>query len=200
MKLEEIYNYWKNPYDGHNTLEDYMEKEITIRRSKLILNIFNKFGIDKDKSILELGCNIGRNLNFLYKNDYKNLTGIDIRKEAIDTLKIIYPEMGTNIELYVSPIENIIGDLSDYDIIFTLAVLEHIHTDSEWIFKKIYNLTKDKLILIEDEKKLSWRHYPRQYKDIFESYGMKQMYEYNCSEEDGLDNNFYVRVFEKVKI
>src|SRR4030042_417388 len=88
-------------------------------------------------STLELGCNCGRNLKFLQDDGYTNLTGIDISQEAIDYSKKVYPEL--NAYLIVSPIEEIIDSfkLKSFDVVFTFAVLMHIHQHSAWVFNKI---------------------------------------------------------------
>lgn len=108
--------------------------------------------------------------------------------------------MASHTKIYNVPIEEIIKELRDgeFDIVFTMAVLEHIHTDSEWIFSEMVRITKDFLITIEDERGISWRHFPRNYKNVFESLRMKQIEEINCSEVDELGSDFFARIFKKV--
>ena len=45
---------------------------------------------NKDDSILDLGCNSGRHLNYLYNHGYKNLNGVDIMKSALDTFDKLF--------------------------------------------------------------------------------------------------------------
>ena len=52
--------------------------------------------------------------------------------------------------------------------------------------------------VIEDEVQLSPRHFPRKYGEIFENYGMKQLECMVCTGIEGLGNQYYLRVFEKV--
>jgi len=47
--------------------------------------------IPQNGKILEIGCNVGRNLNHLYENGFKQLTGIEISENAINALKRMYP-------------------------------------------------------------------------------------------------------------
>ena len=107
--------------------------------------------------------------------------------------------MAEHAQIFNGLIEDLIGTFSDneFDIIFTMAVLEHIHTDSEWIFSEMARIVNEIIITIEDEHEVSWRHFPRKYKEIFESLGMKQVEQINCSAEVGLNNNFVARVFRK---
>ena len=68
------------------------------------------------------------------------------------------------------PIEDAIISFKDneFDLIFTMAVLVHIHPDVEQLFEHIVRVTKEYLILIEDEISQTERHTPRSYKEVFE--------------------------------
>jgi hypothetical protein len=50
---------------------------------------------------------------------------------------------------------------------------------------------------IVDEKNVSERYFPRNYKEIFESFGLRQVYEQNCADVPELSCKFYARVFVK---
>lgn len=85
--------------------------------------------INKDSNILEIGCNVGRNLNYLYGQGYKNLTGIEINPNAIEVgrnhFKELYSDPSVNIS--VGPAKDFLSNNSNqYDAIFTLAVLQHM--------------------------------------------------------------------------
>jgi 2-polyprenyl-3-methyl-5-hydroxy-6-metoxy-1,4-benzoquinol methylase len=106
--------------------------------------------------------------------------------------------MAGHATIYNKPVEEVIKEFEDrqYDAVFTMAVLEHIHSDSEWVFEEIVQVSKKYLITMEDERTVSWRHFPRQYKKIFEKVGTKQIEEIQCNKEDhGLGSSFYARVF-----
>ncbi|GEL78473.1 hypothetical protein TMU01_27080 [Tenuibacillus multivorans] len=78
---------------------------------------------------------------------------------------------------------------------FSMAVLEHIHTDNDWVLEQIARITKSHLIVIESESWDSERHFPRNYKKIFESLGFKQI---EVDEEcEGFGKTFICRVFER---
>ena len=79
-----------------------------------------------------------------------------------------------------------------------MATLQHIHNDNKFIFDEIVRITKKNLITIEDEKGISWRHFPRNYKTIFEKLGLKQIEEIRCSDLGINNSNFYARVFTKI--
>ena len=191
----ELHQYWRQPWDGSNLPQDYLEGKA---RSQFLVEIIKRYA-NPDAKILEIGCNVGRNLNYLFLAGFRNLEGIEISEKAVQLFKESYPEMASRIKIYNVPVEEIIKEFRDreFDIIFTMAVLQHIHTDSEWIFPEMVRITKDFLITIEDERSVSWRHFPRNYKKVFEPFGMEQIEEINCSEVDRLGSKFFARIKTK---
>jgi len=187
---DEILNFWKNPNDI-NLPETY----ILGQRSLLLSELFKQTDIKLDYSILELGCNVGRNLNYLFSKGYKNLSGIEINLNAKPIMERIFPHIYEYATIYWNSIEDTI--MQQVDVIFTMAVLEHIHPDSEWIFEEIKNRLDKYLITIEDENVVSDRHFVRNYKDVFENLGLTQIYEQNCVGVPELGADFYARIFIK---
>lgn len=191
----ELHQYWREPWDGTNLPEGYL---VGKARSQFLVEIVKRHATPKAK-ILEIGCSVGRNLHYLFLAGFRNLEGIEISEKALELLKQAYPEMARHTKIHNVPVEEIITELKDceFDIVFTMALLQHIHLDSEWIFPEIVRITKDFLVTIEDERCISWRHLPRNYKKVFEPLGMKQIEEINCSEVGKLGSNFYARIFKK---
>ncbi|WP_430788238.1 class I SAM-dependent methyltransferase [Virgibacillus flavescens] len=187
--LKEIHDYWK--LQNHH--ETYINK---VERSEFLTEYVKKY-ISQKENILEIGCNVGRNLNYLYENNFKQLTGIEISEQAIVELNKTYPLLKDNITIIHSSIENTIKKLPSkhFDLVFTMAVLEHIHPDSEWIFEEMTRITGSYLIIVESEKFEHWRLFPRNYKEVFEKYGLKQVEENHCK-EIGL-KSYTIRVFKK---
>lgn len=56
-------------------------------KSNLLIKIIKKYSPSKNNKILDLGCNVGRHLNFLKIAGYKNLYGVDIGKVPLKKLK-----------------------------------------------------------------------------------------------------------------
>lgn len=192
--LDEIHSYWKHP-DKNNRAKGYLSAP---ERSQYLMGLMNKF-VSKEAKILEIGCNVGRNLNYLYKAGFKNVSGIEINADAVEILKESYPEMAAHATIYNAPVEEAIKKLKDseFDVIFTMAVLVHIHPKSEWIFKEMTRSTKNMIITIEDESWISWRHFPRNYKKLFTSLGMKQIFKEVCFDVSGLGWTYKTRIFKK---
>lgn len=190
-----ILQYWESPWDGRNAPEEYLSGA---EKSELLLRLVRQV-LHTDASLLEIGCNVGRNLNYLFSAGFADLTGIEISKQAVHLLKATFPEMAQQIQIYNAPAENVLPilDAASFDLVFTMAVLEHIHQDSEWLFREIARVAKQYLITIEDEEHISWRHFPRNYRKIFERLGLQQIHHEDCSNIPGLGPGFVARVFRK---
>lgn len=192
---EDIHEYWRRPDDGANEPRSYLEKA---ERSRYLVGMLERY-TDHDARVLEVGCNVGRNLAFLHDAGFKHLTGIEISQDAVDVMRAEFPEMAREASIICGAAEDVVRDFDDgaLDVVFTMAVLEHVHTESEWIFGELTRITNDLLITIEDEAGLSWRHFPRDYGRIFERLGMRQVEEHTCDGSEGLSPSFKARVFRK---
>lgn len=190
--VDEIQAYWRNPADGVNDPEKYLEGA---ERSALIADLIRRFGPDAPK-ILELGCNVGRNLDHLRGAGYTDLSAVEVNAGAIEILERTFPETAAAADIRVGTIEAAVDDFAagTFDVVFTMAVLEHLHPDSEWVFEKIARLTKHTLIAVEDERGQSWRHFPRNYEKIFSDLDMTVVHRERCDDVQGLGSAFYVTV------
>jgi SAM-dependent methyltransferase len=65
--------------------------------------------------------------------------------------------------IHVASLEDALRSFSDqqFDFVFSLAVLEHVHDDSEAVFAEIARITSRVLVTIEDERNYTERHFPR---------------------------------------
>lgn len=189
---DKIHAYWHNPDDGMNDPEDYL-KRCCQQRTETLVAIIKRMPIAKDAQILELGCGVGRNLEALRKAGYTNLFGIDMNEKAIDLGEVHFPHLEGR--LYYGSIEEWISQIEPniFELVFTMAVLEHIHPSSEWIFAEMVRTTHH-LITIEDEYTQSWRHKARDYGRVFSQLGMKQI---GMGAIRGLSQKFVGRAFRK---
>ncbi|MFC1911832.1 class I SAM-dependent methyltransferase [Chloroflexota bacterium] len=190
---DELHRYWRHPLESDNVPQEYVDGEA---KSSFLVHLIEKY-VNTGK-IIEIGCNVGRNLNHLYLAGFRELTGIEINENACRLLKEHYPDMARDAQIYNKPIEEVIGEFGDreFNVVFTMAVLEHIHTDSEWIFPEVARIANKLLITIEAERWYSQRHFPRNYKEVFEPLGMKQIEAIACSDDNGL-GGYIARVFER---
>ena len=195
---DELHRFWRHPWDGSRNLPiDYLQEGE--ERSQFLVELIKRY-VEPNAKILEIGCNVGRNLNYLFNAGYTKLGGVEISGDAVDLMKQAYPEMAKQIEIYNNPVEDVIKNFEDdaFDVVFTMAVLMHIHPGSRFIFPEMVRITSKYLITIEGEKGASWRAFSRNYKQIFESLGMKQVYQ--SSKIKGMGDIYFARVFVKIKI
>lgn len=200
VSRDKIHQYFMEPSRPQDLPQEYL-KEAYTERSQLLVRIMERY-TTRNAKILEIGCNVGRNLNFLYLAGFKNLTGIEISEKAVELLRQSYPGMAQNTKIYTAPVEDIIRQFRncEFDVVFAMAVLEHIHKKSEWVYSEIVRITKDLLITLEDEDVRAFHKKPRNYGHIFEHLGMKQIKEIGMNEKfEGLWCGMTTRIFQSAK-
>ena len=190
-KPEGIQDFWQKAEN-----DSWLKYSVGQEKSIFLANLMEKLPLRKNGKILELGCNIGRNLSYLQTVGCTNLFGVELNQEAVKQSKKMYPNLRARIQN--TTIENFFNEcLEKYDLIFTMAVLEHIPKESEWIFAEMVRCG-GYIITIEDEKSINKICFPRNYKKIFENLGMKQIYETHCNGvHPTLTKNFTARIFQK---
>jgi len=200
LSKEEVLKFWRKPLKtsdvDNNHPTHYLKGE---QRSSYLVELINQY-VRQDSKILEIGCNVGRNLNFLFESGFVNLSGIELNEEAVGLMKTAYPDMFKESLIIPLPVEKVIKDIPDnsYELVYTMAVLEHLHYDNDFVLGEIARISKKFIITVEDEKtEWSERHFPRNYRDVFENSIWKQVYEVNCKILRVLDDRFWVRVFMK---
>src|SRR5262249_44077703 len=155
---QDLHEFWRRP-DAANQPSGYLDGE---ERSEFLCAILSRHAAPEAR-ILEVGCNVGRNLQHLFSNGFTDLTGVEISAEALALLRSTFPRVAQRARLVNEPIETAVARFSDgeFDVVYTMAVLEHIHPESEWIFAELARITRGVLVTIEDERGISWRHFPR---------------------------------------
>ena len=176
--------------------EDYIEGR---ERSEIVVEQITTAFPNREISILELGCNLGRNLHYLLKAGYTQLFGIDVSPRTAGWIRQTFPDLANIMTFYEGSIEDRIVEFVDgrFDVVFSLAVLEHIHPDSEWVFEHIARIANKGIITVEDEVAHSVRMWPRGYRSIFEDLGWKETAAFNCAGVPVLTDTYWARRFEK---
>jgi SAM-dependent methyltransferase len=190
---EKLHAFWRNP-GGKNRPEDYLEPT---GRSRFLVDFISPY-VGTDGRILEIGCNVGRNLAHLYDAGYRDLTAIEISADALAMLRATFPDLGATARLINAPVEDVIRDFPDgsFDLVYAMAVLEHIHPDSEWIFDEMVRISRSAIVTIEDERGSSSHHVPRDYGTVFQARGAHQVVERSVSADEGFPVDFEARVFK----
>jgi SAM-dependent methyltransferase len=103
--------------------------------------------------VLELGCGSGRHLEHLANDGFEDLSGVDINAGAFDTMRETYPTLAADGTFHCGPIEELIEDFDDgqFDAVYSVETLQHLHPDVEWVFEEIARITDDILVTAEIE-------------------------------------------------
>ena len=84
---------------------------------------------DRNAAILDMGCNVGRHLDYLYRQGYRNLRGVDWSSAAIRDMAQRYPEMHANSTLTSASFEEFLSASPEpVDLVYTRgATFELVH-------------------------------------------------------------------------
>lgn len=107
----------------------------------------------REAAILEVGCGSGRHLAHLLENGFSNLTGVDINDEAFDVMAENYPKLAETGTFHTGALEERIPEFEDdeFDVVFSVETLQHIHPDDEWVFEELTRVSADLIITAENE-------------------------------------------------
>jgi pseudaminic acid biosynthesis-associated methylase len=112
----------RNPHTIENADELY-KKQFGLTRTEL--NLFFLDNLDRSMKILEVGANVGVQLQGLQKIGFKNLYGIELQTYAVEVSK--------QNSKYINLIQGSAFDIpfkdSYFDLVFTSGVLIHINPD-----------------------------------------------------------------------
>jgi len=172
-----LLQYWRNPPpEDRNCPMNYYKPDGWIRSGYLARYVSNTLTLPKDARIFEVGSGVGRNLAVLKFAGYDHLSGVELSQNSIDTMRAMMPIL-TQTNIRPGPAEDVLPSIMPlaFDLVFTMAVLEHLPPESETVFAEIVRITRKYVLTIEDEQCISFRHFPRNYKRVFEKLGLKQI-------------------------
>ena len=106
-----------------------------------------------DPAILEIGCSSGRHLAALCEAGYTDLTGVELNEGAREVMTENFPAVASTATVHYQSIESIVREFEDdqFDAVFTVETLQHLHPDSEWVFGELARITADLLLTVENE-------------------------------------------------
>ena len=158
--LQKIFYFWPRPFSviewaqgGKGKLKDPAHfmglDDGTIQTMALIGNIIHS----KDFSIIDLGCNCGKNLALLWQIGYRNLFGVDAMKEGISEFSRIHPDVYAGSEIYHDTFEHFLSRTArrSFDVVFSWsATIELVHPSFN-IVKEICRVARYQVILVLNE-------------------------------------------------
>lgn len=131
--------------------------------TRLVVSTIERY-CSKDMSILEIGCGTGRNLVGLKKAGYKNLSGIEISSKAVKVGRSYFPEY-QEIDVTVTPIEEVAEDLPEYDVIYTQGCLMHLPYELDWVIEVIKQRANFLILTNEGEPRYGIHAWGRNYQE-----------------------------------
>lgn len=193
------HSFWRDPahYEGAPKIyqqscapEFYLD---LVNITRLVVSTLERFA-EKDWSILEIGCGTGRNLVGLQKAGFTNLSGVEINPAAVALGREHFPEYRA-IDVLVSPIEEVINDLPDYDVIYTQGVLMHLPYELAWVIATIAQKAREVVLINEGERGRVYHVWDHKFRDIFERNGWQQVEEETGDKYPPLPATTIKRVF-----
>lgn len=174
---KDCHDIWKQMVNSYESLSN---PEVYVSKPKDIVDLMHDFWspeITSDMSIFELGCNCGVNLNWLSTYGYSKFGGIDINKNAIRKMKEYYSKIYKNGKFHIGSLEDKLSKINtkEYDVVFSMATLQHIHTTADNIFPEIVRIANKYILTLENESVNHGYMFARNYKEVFENLGCKEI-------------------------
>jgi pseudaminic acid biosynthesis-associated methylase len=118
-------------------MQDLYRKDYGVTRSSMNESFLGS--LDKGISILEVGANIGTQLQFLHNQSFSKLLGIDVNRHAVEEAKHIHPDVDI---IEASGFDMPFKDGS-FDLVYTSGVLIHISPkDIESIMREMHRVSR----------------------------------------------------------
>jgi SAM-dependent methyltransferase len=154
-----------------------------------------------ESRVLEVGCNAGTNLDGLFRAGFTKLYGIEINRNAIQEMGTSYPDLYRAAFKIAGDAVEVVRYLPDryFDMVFSMAVLMHIHpSGSDSLFRDMARISDKYICTIEKERDRTVYIFPRNYKEIFESLGMVELYHEELDEKKAGEeySGYTVRIFK----
>lgn len=168
----------------------------SIKRSEKLCKILKKFGVGFEAKILELGAGVGRNLDYLWKKNYKNLSGIEWEENAIRIIRWLSPEL-EEIPIHHCAIQRFQYQPLSFDVIFSMGTLLHIENINE-IAQSVRSASRQFIITMEDEMRQGPVHFPHDYYTLFHIHPFEQIHNEKLGEKEDFPKRGYrLRVFKR---
>jgi SAM-dependent methyltransferase len=145
----------------------------------------------KELPVLDLGCNQGRCIRYLYKKGLRNLHGVDVMESALKYFEEQYESIYKDCKLECNFFQRYLIKTKDnffYNSYTFGATIEIVHPSYNLI-KELVRVTKKNIILLIDE---NGHWYPRFYVHEFKKNNTKLIY------YKKFESNLSLLIFEKI--
>ncbi|MBV9463889.1 MAG: class I SAM-dependent methyltransferase [Verrucomicrobiae bacterium] len=132
--------------------------------------------VSPGESILDLGCNVGRELNALWKKGYRNLTGVEIGEEPVKAMKSAFPELAAGARIINDSMAEALLNLGsgEFDLVYAHGSLVSLNAREQYVFDEICRVSRKWVITLENE--WSMLLFPRDFGEVFRRRGLRQVH------------------------
>jgi SAM-dependent methyltransferase len=142
---------WARGAEGRSqTPLNYIDLDIP---SELLLKEVMRYAPDRSSTILDVGCNSGRDLNALYQSGYRNLAGVDAMGAALELFKCKFPETAKCANISHDLFQRFLRRQKDrsYDLIYSHGgTLELVHPSFD-IVRHLCRVARKHVVLYINE-------------------------------------------------
>ncbi|HMH50525.1 MAG TPA: class I SAM-dependent methyltransferase [Candidatus Acidoferrum sp.] len=181
MTRSECQAYWRTRTNGaeYATTDSNHPASYGAKSQDIVRFLHEFWGphVTRHDRILELGCNCGANLNGLLTLGYERLNGVEINAHAVAYMPSIFPEVSAVSTITVGSVEDVLPGLESgsADVIFTMAVLIHVHPNSRAIFRHMVRVARKYVCVVELEAANCGYVFARDYRRVFEGLGCTEV-------------------------
>jgi pseudaminic acid biosynthesis-associated methylase len=190
----------RNPHTIE-VMDGLYKKQYGLTRTEL--NLMFLSNLDRSINILEVGSNVGAQLQGLQRNGFENLYGIELQPYAVEVSK----QNTKNINLIQGSAFDIPFKDSFFDLVFTSGVLIHINPDDFNIaMREIYRCTSEYIwgfeyyadqyseIPYRGSRNLLWKaDFAKLYLDKYEDLELVKEKRFKYLDNDNVDSMFLIR-------
>lgn len=206
LKNFDAREFWTNPEAASDELKAvnggrlfrFCQPEFYLKQDwgqRIALNVMTRYA-QKDWTFLEVGCNTGKVMAALIEAGYKNISGIEINKHAIEIGQKAFSVLKT-VSITCAPLEDVIRDIPEVDMIYACGVLMHLPHELDWVFPVIASKARKLILTTENETETDFFKWGRNYREVYEPLGWKQVEEQSGALYPPLPASSIVRVFVK---
>ena len=190
----------RNPHTIE-AMDEHYRKQFGLTRTEL--NFLFLSNLDRKIKILEVGSNVGSQLQGLQKFGFESLYGIELQPYAVEVSK----KYTKNINLIQGSAFDIPFKDSYFDLVFTSGVLIHINPDDiDMVMNEIYRCTSKYIwgfeyyadeyleITYRGQRNLLWKaDFAKLYLDKFQNLELVKEKRIKYLDNDNLDSMFLLR-------
>ena len=151
---------------------------------------------DRSAPILDMGCNVGRHLDYLHRHGYRNLRGVDWSGAAIRDMAARYPEMHADTRLTNASFEDFLrAQPEPVDLVYTRgATFELVHPGFPLI-RHVCRIAKRYVVLVISE---AAHAYPRYWEHEFAREGFELTHLRRPASQDAPEHRVSLMTYTRV--